>query len=1420
MHGSIAAKGSASFKVTYSPSATGQYSAEVFEVLTPGGNSVQVQCVGTAIGPRVTLSVASIDFGSVTAGTVVSKVLTISNQSYDPATVQFLTEPNGVFKFDLPHSEATVRHLSSLDVKVSFVAQEPMNYYKRVYMLVANEEPRHIDLLGTCYNSQRRPPDFHQRHVDRWFKRAALGLSRYPPEKLETLTIDEEEEAAPEDTNDTVAKKGAPSAGALTMLVSQSLNFGLGGLAVGSKHQTATGTGVTTEQICAEILTDSTQQEEVYLREPYIDFGACARTSRADYQSVNVTNTTQGKITCVWVTPTDSKGNVIFSVIPPVADISPNEEFKFSVSFTPALDNQFYGQRLECFAYYKTMRNFRLVTEKSITAPWCLTTYVAGHTFPAGQEQFLPQAETSVPLVQFPATHINTPVYQTIKLANKGDTPVKFDFTESGSDGITFTPSRGVLQANQYQLILFKFLPTEARSYKHVFQCMLNNNPESLIRLPAIGQGAVPELHVENAGRLYFKPTCVGASSVRTLMIKNPSPIPVTFKWEIPERHRPYLRIEQPSGMLKGHHKHPLQVQFTPGKAKEYEMRIECTVASTGLPMTVEPVRRKVPLLIRGEGTEGEIFLTPESLSFDNVLVGSEQVKQLVLTNRSNCYVGYAMELREEVGDGDEEDDEDEFEMTISSGGNSATPSRKPAYTVEPASGIIPASSTQLISVTFVPRRKTYYSLSLKCKMNLDFENAHLSRTITPDSLIAARCQILGVGTYPTFAIADVRSDDVPTPLLWRQLGIDRLNVELASTLTLAEHKLAKTGGLLKHSETVSDLKLFTLDFGTGTVRSATTTVFYMLENTSNLPADFSFHFISANEVEMDHWVDLGEGDDYEKKQRFIMEAQLFNIQPRSGRLGVGESAKVKFSYRHTDVDSHETPVLLQIKDGKRIRLLLKGRTAEFSQRTLDFPARTHFLKPIPIGTVQPSVQIVEAFNRGAMETSYEVDLAPLAELQRENFDFPVLQCLNPRGVVSPGEALPLRFVFTPVEDKAYSVVVPVIVKGGETIPVTINGRGFHPQIRMLEELGQEFDTLNFPPVQKLLLDKQCVRLSSEQVGFGDVPVYSSNCTVVTLRNDSPTSVASFAWNTDAYVQRASEALSVSPASGTLQPGDHVICKITFDAGESPLVLSADLACVITNETEKTRWEKEMPTFNEDEFDFEITEELPTNAKNGGARSGMPALDTAALLRSQTLPSAAMKSTFRRRNNNHHNVLFVYIQARVWTLPQYNDSRADIERFFSLDAPVAFLPSRDEVAKVGPSTFPAARDVIRGLLQEIVHDGDVARAIKQIQAEPAPLFAQIVPQPQRSSSRPSNREAEALMQYNRSKNELFNNAGFNELIEEVIEETIFNLASEATHNEFSLTDVPLQVSQGPLKDQRPPSVMSRHVKFQAGATTS
>lgn len=63
-----------------------------------------------------------------------------------------------------------------------------------------------------------------------------------------------------------------------------------------------------------------------------------------------------------------------------------------------------------------------------------------------------------------------------------------------------------------------------------------------------------------------------------------------------------------------------------------------------------------------------------------------------------------------------------------------------------------------------------------------------------------------------------------------------------------------------------------------------------------------------------------------------------------------------------------------------------------------------------------------ELHNGGAVPARYEVDSAVLSQLQVENFNHPLLRCLNPEGEISPGQTAILEWIFSPLEVKVYHV--------------------------------------------------------------------------------------------------------------------------------------------------------------------------------------------------------------------------------------------------------------------------------------------------------------------------------------------------------------------------------------------------------------
>lgn len=67
-----------------------------------------------------------------------------------------------------------------------------------------------------------------------------------------------------------------------------------------------------------------------------------------------------------------------------------------------------------------------------------------------------------------------------------------------------------------------------------------------------------------------------------------------------------------------------------------------------------------------------------------------------------------------------------------------------------------------------------------------------------------------------------------------------------------------------------------------------------------------------------------------------------------------------------------------------------------------------------------------ELHNGGALPLHYEVDSTVLSQLLVDNFHHPLLYCLNPDGVVLPGQTAQLEWIFSPLEAKMYHVRIEI----------------------------------------------------------------------------------------------------------------------------------------------------------------------------------------------------------------------------------------------------------------------------------------------------------------------------------------------------------------------------------------------------------
>ena len=1160
------------FKVQFTPSMPGTFSSESFKAYTPGGNVATVKITGTAIGPSVTLSQSTFQFGSVVAGKSVRRVLDIENHSDLPVHWQIDSECLGTFALGADRGVLEPKFQGipgKAQVVVTFAPIEPANYHKRIIVALRDHRPLAFDVVGTGYDDKRRPAPMRQSHVEEYRAMCAAGLITpgQPPSRRERSLFPNEIDAV--------------KASAMTAQETYMAMF------------------------------EPDPLVAVSLDKSQIDFGPTNRFKTPQSRTVTVTNDCKQKLVVFWGgqepaavndTSVDAEAKRAaaadrnpFFAFPESCDLRPGQSAEFRITFRPTKDKQHYARQLECFAYVKSMRSFRQVTEDNFTPPWTSTVWAFGHTHghAGAQLGFQPKCSFTArgSRLYFPPTVKGDFAFQTIALRNDGDTAVGFEFPAKAlgsglevdedtgySSPFSCHPSKGAVPPRSFTLVTFRFDATDTEPHREQMHCVLNGLPERAITLDVRARGHVPRVTVGDGDSFVFTPTCVGAAATREIEMRNASRINVLYEWAIPERLANVLGVSPHAGMIRGDQTIKSTWTFCPNKSRKFGFKIPLLlrvpngeVSDPGATGRREAfvgagtVEERVDVNIHAEGTSGSVAMRPESVDFGHAVVDQSAERTIELHNRSNGIVRYRLETV--FDDGCTEFDAD--------------------VTFDESVGQIPARSSSTVRVTYRGRCRGDVGFRIVCRV---VNAAKPSRTVQEEEDDAPSVHGIATADHPTLCVTDAACPGVAKPVLWKRLSLNALNAELARPPTAVEDRLQRTGGYdgsLASARSLQGLTSVALGLGVGLEGAEPTAAYVEVCNTGALPAEWRLMTRDESEVDMENWVEIGEPDDeITAHQRFVVEHGIVEVSPKRGVLQPGERQPVRVLYKHAHVGQHWLTALLNVKDGRSVRLELGGRTVGSKVRCLDIsPANPsmalHTFAPVRIGDVHPPKQSVELRNPTGEEVEWNVDLTPLAALRTANWGFDILTCHNPRGTIPPFGTALLNWTFQPCEERAYECAVAVeIVKRfkwetAETCVMTLRGAGTLPEDRggapvdetLVGDCAREswigYRTVpSLPPASE-------VALSSGSCVFGAVPTLSIVRRVVTLRSMTDDREYEFEWQLGAFAEDAGglepgSSVAIEPMRGVVERGEEVFVKITYSAGPNPQVFDGEIRCVLT----------------------------------------------------------------------------------------------------------------------------------------------------------------------------------------------------------------------------------------------------------------
>ncbi|XP_056292370.1 cilia- and flagella-associated protein 65 [Pseudoliparis swirei] len=1125
--GRVAPGGSLRALVTYTPAVVNSVSVEYLTLKCRGAlNKNLLKLIGNCGGPNVSLSSSVLDFGCVEEGGVVVQTVELVNSAPVEAFYQWDLDCTGNSVFSIMPASGTVCPHSHTTVEAIYKPTQPIAHHRRVTCIILHREPLFLDLIGTCHSELKQPVILKPEHLVLY----KLHWSRRQ-DPSETLTAMQQENEV-----------HLEQQGVLCPVEEQSQQEPDKIPPIEEYYQSCLG--------CMDPLSRSSLSSPHVSVVPSELLFNHKTSSSTSTQSVSITNHTRGKLSLVWTAAQDSP----FTVSPSSCDLAPLKSTSFRVTYDPKQLNTLHGAQLECFAYYKDNHHRE---GQLLCPPWCVTVRVIGHFFQPGKEHFIPCCSLQPPRVVFPALSVIS--YRTVLLQNGGALPLTFCLDHSSNpalaQSVSVVPSCGLIQPGKHQILTLRTIPTED-SPKQGFSLHLQlNAAQHTKELTVVSVVEKLCVSLEGDNSLYFRPTAVGSRTQRSHHIRNLSRLPLRFQWSIPEPDQELIFVKPDAGEL---HPNESSVQiwsFSPLEEKAYTLKPTLTFWPVQTPGCNES---HLTLKVVGFGSQGFIEAEKAVLDVGEILVGSCRAIQVPLVNNSPCSVSFCVSVQQTLLDED---------LTYD-------PSTEPkALQLDCERGTIVSRSTMLLRSTVGPHRRAQYLWTISYQML----NASGCVTSPPQAV----CEVRAKGVFPALQVIDVCSGGSVGRLskvrLWKLFSLDSLNEHILSNPSPAE--LTDKTPTRHSSPSVFTKAMLDFNFSATPMNSEPSIFVLLFHNPGSIPVEWAFLFPVDQQIELDFWTDTGEFSSTDLYQMKVQDSRLFSISPRSGTLLPGQQRAVHFTYSHDFAGTDRLPVMLKLSYGREISLNLQGLTVEKDRPYLHFPFKRHVFTSVTIGDSTPPKQLYELHNCGAVPVRYEVDTAVLSQLKEDNFNHPVLLCLNPEGEVLPGKTAMLEWIFSPLEAKMYHMDVPIYVQDGDSTPVRFEGCGFDsPTLGSTNPFNCSDTKASESCVKKVAFPGQVVYLSEDSVTLGNIPVCSRFSRILFLTNVSHTDSVHYKWDKQSYQQE----VQIHPEQGVLCPGESGLCVLTFTSTDYPTCHQLDAICQVFLEAALTRYRDALQCWEEE----------------------------------------------------------------------------------------------------------------------------------------------------------------------------------------------------------------------------------------------
>ena len=1193
-------------KIKFKPQFLNTLIYETFTLSIDGGNTLKFSCKGNCSPLKIWANSKHINYKSISLGTQLKKFIVLHNDSDIDTDYQIFHENCGIFSFE--NLQGIIPGKSNIKIFVTFKPYDTIIYYQRVFILIKNYNLISIDLFGSCHNLLNKIPIIERKYIEIFRNKIIKGdylinnivKKNARPNSFSLVESPIRRLNRSNSSIKSITEKTSINADFFSVNTESKENVGLYKELFWEYTSTSRLISFDIDNIDFGLVNFGNSSEPKKLT-VYNNSNISIKIKWIMKKLLNLTHFGHN--------PNKYDAN-IFYVKPEESIIHSKQSSNFYFYFKPNKSEDYFYTEIPCLGTIitseikekknlipiikreKTEKNsltnlsksklsdfgrilvqslepkkrknqsiFRLHSadlfkkkkkkENSYFAPpFSLIISLFGHSFPSDNQIYIPMYELfPKEEIYFPSCAVFQSKYQTLKIENKGNTPLYYKFSSDSKNVFRVYRKIGLIPIKSFHLVCIEFCPRKPKTYKFPLEICFNHNSISKEIINLNGICCSPLIELENIkNEIFFPPSYLGLKTKKIIKIINKCSIKIIVNIHIDYSEDGILEIEPSYFEMEANVEKKIEINLTSKKNKEFSIKAKFYVEqayehqnenlSIYFPLYKESpknIKFTKEIIVKGTGSNGNLSITPKELDFGTVKVGFH--KKLSFSIYNPTITNFYIKIKTKNLNGKIIEVKD--------------------FKFDFIEGIINSYCKKEISLIFSPKTREFIEFYI---------NIYSSDTINPNQLylnqekivhkeneLKGQIYIKAKGDFPLIKIVDIRNSIISNRILWNEFNIDEANNELGKKIT--EEELAFSNSNLNIDNFIKKLKIIKFNFGKYILLSNhdkkghQQNIYLTLKNKGHATCEFYFRFSDDINIKREYWMDPVESIFQDKVEYHILKEHIFTLEPKKGKINPNECINIRLRYNIKELGVHTLRVVFKIVNGKSVIFELKAETISEKVGLVNVPKKIIDFSYVPIGYKGYIGYPIEVKNIGTIRVRYSLNEKQVFEFNRKNDNCEIFKIEHNNDIIKPGHIKYIIAYFRPMTNKFYKMDLEFIYGDNENKykkNITIQGIGYHPYQFTPPKILSPFASM---PKNLICNEyngeviKNC-GLNIEELDFGECALNKTKNQTFILYNYSQNYPLSFEIYQPKFILK--DELTITPKKGMIEPNKYKLIKVVL----------------------------------------------------------------------------------------------------------------------------------------------------------------------------------------------------------------------------------------------------------------------------------